>query len=447
MPDRQNQADDQKEFTSAASVGGQRRVIIDVTDFVSYMVKSRTVSGIQRVVSAIAEQEHDPEQVIFSVWSMGAFRRIPYEVGTRPIEMINAYIEWKRAIRTVRTRRSGLAQRFGKILPSLSGWRRLRFRRIKFRETDILFIFGAVWNKKTFLQRVATEKSDHSMQIGVYGHDVIPIFGDQFVSFGAYRNFHEYLEWIDDWADEIYCNSNYSKADLVRTKIVAKSESAKVILLAHEFCAEKDTDKYLSRQLARGFIREQLHRHQTEDFVICVGTIEARKNQALLVQAWSDLARERRMPVLFLVGKMAHNAEPVRILLDREKPPVAILEDANDSMLAELYQACRFTIFPSLFEGWGLPVGESLWFGKPCLASNSSSVPEVGGAHAIYFDPQSIDDMKEKIRSSLFQPETLPSAPPRSALRTWRTVADHIVQELQNPETSPPILPIRKMRR
>ena len=422
-------------FTSGTSVCGQRRVIIDVTDFVNYMVKSRTVSGIQRVISAIAEQSHDPKNVIFSVWSMGAFREIPYGAGTRPIQMINAYIEWKRMIRNIRTRRSGLAQRASSIFPVLSGWKRLRFRRIKFRETDIFFIFGAVWNNVTFLQRVAAEKTAHGMQIAVFVHDVIPIFGHQFVSFDAYQKFREYLEWINDWADEIYCNSNYSKSDLIRTKLVTKADAAKVILLAHEFCTEKKQDEVACRQLAREFIREQLKKFQTDDFVICVGTIEARKNQALLVTAWTELACKRKMPVLFLIGKIAHNAEPIRIILDREKPPVAIFENASDAMLAQFYEDCRFTVFPSLFEGWGLPVGESIWFGKPCLASNSSSVPEVGTEHVIYFDPHSIDDIKEKIQSMLCKKITLPPAPPRSALRTWRVVSNSIIKALHNHES------------
>lgn len=417
-------------FSARPSPG--RRIIIDVTDFVAYMVKSRTVSGIQRVISAIAQQSTDPEQVIFSVRSRGAFRMIPYGNGIKPIETIETYIEWKRAIRTIRTRRSGLPQRLRMVMPALAGWRRLRFRRVKFRPTDMFFIFGAVWNKKSFLQMVAKAKLDHGMQIGVFVHDAIPIFGDNFVSYEAYRNFSEYLEWIDDWADKIYCNSNYSKSDLVKTNIVAKSSEANVILLAHEFCLEKSSASDVSRQSARHFLREQFQRHHIGDFAVCVGTIEARKNQAVLVRAWTELARERPMPVLILVGKLAHNAEAIRIMLDRDKPPVAILENASDGMLAQLYRDCEFTIFPSLFEGWGLPVGESLWFGKHCLASNASSVPEVGAEHAIYFDPNSIEDIKVKIRDFL-DGRLKPPMPPRSSLRTWEQVAGEIIGKLQHP--------------
>ncbi len=56
-----------------------------------------------------------------------------------------------------------------------------------------------------------------------------------------------------------------------------------------------------------------------------------------------------------------------------------------------------FSVFPSFEEGWGLPVGESLIFGRPCLASNASSVPEVGGEFVDYIDPFNTNDGYEKI--------------------------------------------------
>lgn len=414
------------------------RVIFDVTDFVGYMVKSHTVSGIQRVISAVAEQILDPEKILFSVRSKGTFRAIPYRSGQPPIEAIRAYIDWKRAIRTVRTRHSDLSERWGAVGSALSGWGVHALRPVTFQETDIFFIFGAVWNKKSFLRSVSEAKEIHRFQLIVFVHDAIPIFGEEFVSHGAFRNFRDYLEWIDDWADAIYCNSNYSKADLVRTKLVSKASDAVIIPLAHEFSAGADKSSDESRHHLRLFLREQFDRHHTDTFALCVGTIETRKNQALLAKAWAELARERPMPLLILAGRLATNGDALKIILDRDHPPVAILENANDAMLEQLYKKCEFTVFPSHFEGWGLPVGESLWFGKPCLASNASSIPEVGGDYAIYFDPHSIEDIKEKIRGFLDGTITRP-IPPRSALRTWQQVAEDLVSHLRQTAIPAPL--------
>jgi glycosyltransferase involved in cell wall biosynthesis len=64
-----------------------------------------------------------------------------------------------------------------------------------------------------------------------------------------------------------------------------------------------------------------------------------------------------------------------------------VLERVSDAQLALLYSACYFTVFPSRAEGYGLPVAESLGAGKLCVASNATSIPEVAGDLADYFDP------------------------------------------------------------
>jgi glycosyltransferase involved in cell wall biosynthesis len=66
---------------------------------------------------------------------------------------------------------------------------------------------------------------------------------------------------------------------------------------------------------------------------------------------------------------------------------VTILSNVSDADLALLYRRSMFTVFPSLYEGWGLAVAESLAAGKFCLASNAASIPEVGGDLIEYLDP------------------------------------------------------------
>jgi hypothetical protein len=69
---------------------------------------------------------------------------------------------------------------------------------------------------------------------------------------------------------------------------------------------------------------------------------------------------------------------------------IRVLHDLTDAELATLYRGCLFTLFPSFVEGWGLPVGESLSYGKPCIASDASAIPEVGGALVDYLDPHNL---------------------------------------------------------
>lgn len=127
------------------------------------------------------------------------------------------------------------------------------------------------------------------------------------------------------------------------------------------------------------------------DFVLCVGTFSGQKNQALLVQVWQILIREGvEPPVLVLVGRRGHNVIDLMSQLATSRNldgRVKILEGLRDSELQTLYRNCLFTMQPSLAEGWGLPVGESLAAGKLCIASNAASIPEVGGEFALYIDP------------------------------------------------------------
>src|ERR1044071_485576 len=67
-------------------------------------------------------------------------------------------------------------------------------------------------------------------------------------------------------------------------------------------------------------------------------------------------------------------------------------------------RACLFTVFPSLSEGWGLPIVESLAHGKFCVASNHTSIPEAGGKLIDYFDPMDEDDALAKIERPLIEP-------------------------------------------
>ena len=82
----------------------------------------------------------------------------------------------------------------------------------------------------------------------------------------------------------------------------------------------------------------------------------------------------------------------------RIKPYVKILNHVSDGDLALLYQYAEFTVFPSLYEGWGLPIAESLAFGKFCLASNAASIPEVGGALVEYLDPWDLPAWAERLK-------------------------------------------------
>ena len=127
-------------------------------------------------------------------------------------------------------------------------------------------------------------------------------------------------------------------------------------------------------------------------FVLSVGAIHVRKNHKLLYDIWVRLkdALGDRCPHLIIVGGVAWNGEEVARAIRTDakiNKIIHIVENVEDNVLCWLYAHCRFTLYPSLYEGWGLPVGESLRFGKICIASKTSSVVEIAPDLTDLIDP------------------------------------------------------------
>jgi glycosyltransferase involved in cell wall biosynthesis len=126
-------------------------------------------------------------------------------------------------------------------------------------------------------------------------------------------------------------------------------------------------------------------------FVLSVGDVVHRKNHKLLVQVWSELvASGGFVPTLVIVGRIDLEGNAL-VRTIRQDPSlrgsIRFLPNVNDAVLLWLYRNCRYTVFPSLQEGFGLPVAESLSHEKVCLASSATSIPEAGQGAAIALDP------------------------------------------------------------
>jgi hypothetical protein len=116
--------------------------------------------------------------------------------------------------------------------------------------------------------------------------------------------------------------------------------------------------------------------------VLCVGTIESRKNHLALFQAWKLLLEEGfEPPPLIWVGRPGWRVEDLLAQLAATRSldgRIRLLHGVSDPELVALYRGALFSVFPSFTEGWGLPVGESLALGTPCLASPRAPRPRRG---------------------------------------------------------------------
>jgi glycosyltransferase involved in cell wall biosynthesis len=109
---------------------------------------------------------------------------------------------------------------------------------------------------------------------------------------------------------------------------------------------------------------------------------------------------------------------------------LVVVEAPDDATLSALYEGCLFTLFLSYYEGWGLPVSDSLAFGKVCVASERTSMPEAGGEFCVYVDPDNTTATFERIRSLIENPGELDALEHRlqSSFRptSWSETADEI---------------------
>jgi len=156
-------------------------------------------------------------------------------------------------------------------------------------------------------------------------------------------------------------------------------------------------------------------------FILSVGTLEPRKNLSAVLRAYR-LLHERLgdAPPLALVGGVGWGLNEEQLLGSAQALRVRRLGYVPDEDLAALYASCNAFVYPSLYEGWGLPVAEALSLGAPTITSTVSSLPEVAGEAALLVDPGSVEAITaalERVLTDTKEAERLRRAGPIQASR------------------------------
>jgi glycosyltransferase involved in cell wall biosynthesis len=143
-------------------------------------------------------------------------------------------------------------------------------------------------------------------------------------------------------------------------------------------------------------------RAPAEGFVLAVGTLEPRKNLPRLVDAFASLPEElQKEHPLVVVGRLGWGAGETLRALERLGDRCRLLGFVPDDVLAALYRRCAVFCYPSLGEGFGLPVLEAMQAGAPVLTADRSSLPEVGGDAVAYCDPTSVASIAAALEALL----------------------------------------------
>src|SRR5438067_13288060 len=177
-------------------------------------------------------------------------------------------------------------------------------------------------------------------------------------------------------AASLLCVSRSTERDLLELFPSARGKTA---VVHHGVSASLDREPDLAE------VRRRLE--LPERFVLATGTLEPRKNLPRLIEAHAHVAGA---PPPLVAGPKGW--EPGRALAGAGEG-VRLLGFVGDDDLAALYRLCAVFAYPSLYEGFGLPLAEAMRCGAACLASQTSSLPEVGGDAVVYCDPLSVDSI------------------------------------------------------
>jgi glycosyltransferase involved in cell wall biosynthesis len=167
-------------------------------------------------------------------------------------------------------------------------------------------------------------------------------------------------------------------------------------------------------------------------FILSVGTLEPRKNYTRLLEAYSLLRQRGVDQDLVIVGGHGWLYEPILRRLDElQLQQWVILKQLPDTALPALYSACDAFVYPSLYEGFGMPPLEALACGAPVACSDTSSLPEVVGDAALTFDPLDEEQIAESIwqivSDDLLRQKLKASGPPQAARFSWGEAAQRTV--------------------
>jgi glycosyltransferase involved in cell wall biosynthesis len=171
-------------------------------------------------------------------------------------------------------------------------------------------------------------------------------------------------------------------------------------------------------------------------FVLAVGTLEPRKNLPRLVAAYATLPVElQRAHPLVVVGALGWDTGPTLDALCSLGDRCALLGHVSDAALAELYRRCAVFCYPSLGEGFGLPVLEAMAAGAAVLTADNSSLPEVGGDAVEYADARDVAALAAGLERLLVSPERRAELGARARERagefSWERTAGLILGALE----------------
>lgn len=403
----------------------ENSIILDVTDLIAFFGKRRLPTGIQRVqieISLSLLNKNDHANIIFCIYSIE--RR----------GWINLRPDYFKNVCRLSKQSDNVADPIWTSQLYLMYCEILTSKTVIFSPATLIINLGTSWSDRNYLLDIRTIRARHAVLYVPLVFDLIPLIEPNWFTQSLVLDYRSWFGSLLHSADGCLAISHATCHDLLQKSAQWNAymtpDSVAVVPLDGDF-----------RQASASVDILQAYGLKPQSYVLMVSTLEPRKNHKGAFKAWLALADklgEAAIPHLVCVGGRGWLNEDLHQML-RENPAlqrlVHILHGVPDDRLAALYEHCLFTLYPSFYEGWGLPVSESLSYGKVPAISCVSSLPEAGGRYACYFDPENPTDIAAKVYA-LLDNENLNRAEAAIAQdyvpQTWHDIAMNLVAQAKS---------------
>lgn len=259
---------------------------------------------------------------------------------------------------------------------------------------DLFLLPDAYWPRRGVWAAVDHAREKGAM-ISTVVYDLIPITHPEFVGLKRKEGFLQYVHHVATKSDQIVAISETVRkqvAEFIPT--VCANESYCKDIRSFELGAELSSTKGRVRKEVQDLFNPDLEKTP----YLMVATFDPRKNHRYLISAFDLLWKQRPDLKLCLVGRIGWLCEDILVQLEkhpRRNKDLFVFHDLSDAELQYCYSSSRGVIFPSIVEGFGLPIVEALWHGQKTFASDTPIHREVGRNDCSYFDlaePQSLVD-------------------------------------------------------
>ena len=389
--------------------------LVDVTDLIEFYQREESVSGVQRVIARTAPmvlQQCDNTSAIVLDRGRGVF--VPLTSREQAMLLLNSE---SMSSQELATGARAVLQRI-RLVEAIS-----------VEQGDVVLFLGAVWISDAVMLAARRLHAEGARCVYLL-YDLTPVLQTGHTA-AVNHLFERYLALVLNTGLRVPAISQSSRRDFE-----AYAESLGVQAPPGRATG---LPSGLSRQAEAGD-------PWSRPYVLFVGTVESRKQHALAFEAWRRLLeRHPDLPDLVCIGRLGWHAEeflePYVVSKGLGGRISVLSHSVSDAEVADFYQHAEFTIYPSAYEGWGLPVTESLAFGKVVIAARNSSIPEAGGELASYFTTGNLEELITVIERDGLDSTRRAELEARITSEfhdvTWQHVADMLIDEIEAARNTP----------